>query len=97
MSEFAETTEHSTDDVKRRHEQREVVKRMREHNSDLESEFDECVGSSSNTPRNLSSQGAAAFETWHNSPESEVANTDATVYFSFDSANEEPYEKAVQR
>ncbi|KAI4380183.1 hypothetical protein MLD38_006402 [Melastoma candidum] len=97
VSEFAETTDDSTADVKRRHEQRDSVKRVREHTSDLESEFDECGGSSSNTPRNLNRQGSAVFETWHNSPESEVANSDATVYFSFDSANEEPYEKAVQR
>ncbi|KAA8525316.1 hypothetical protein F0562_007171 [Nyssa sinensis] len=45
----------------------------------------------------LNNQGNATSDPWHESPKSEFAELDTTVFLSFDWENEGPYEKAVER
>ncbi|KAI9106384.1 hypothetical protein K1719_021912 [Acacia pycnantha] len=96
VSEFAVTSNQTADEEL---EARTSVKRIREQDSDTESEVDEIVGSST-VPvalADLSNQGVEAADPWHDSSKSEAAQLDATVFLSFDWDNEEPYEKAVER
>ncbi|XP_028779338.1 uncharacterized protein LOC114735762 isoform X3 [Neltuma alba] len=96
VSEFVVTSNHTTDEEL---EARTSVKRIREQDSDTESEVDEFVGSST-VPiglADLNNQGVEAADPWHDSPKSEAAQLDTTVFLSFDWDNEEPCEKAVDR
>ncbi|BFG22112.1 hypothetical protein CerSpe_083860 [Prunus speciosa] len=62
-------------------------------------EVDDIVGSSSVSTAlpDASGQDGAATEPWEDSSKSDVAELDTSVILSFDSSNEEPYEKVVQR
>ncbi|XP_054798123.1 uncharacterized protein LOC129303101 isoform X2 [Prosopis cineraria] len=96
VSEFAVTSNQTAD---KELEARTSVKRIREQDSDTESEVDEIVGSST-VPvalADLSNQEVEATDPWHDSSKSEAAQLDTTVFLSFDWDNEEPYEKAVER
>ncbi|XP_028950379.2 uncharacterized protein [Malus domestica] len=98
VSEFAVTIKQTADGGEARAEAR-AIKRLRELDSDTESEVDDIVGSSSVSTAlpDLNDQGGAATEPWDDSSKSDVAELDTSVFLSFDWENEEPYEKAVQR
>lgn len=98
VSEFAVTIKQTADGGEARAEAR-AIKRLRDLDSDTESEADDIVGSSSVSTAlpDLNDQGGAATEPWDDSSKSDVAELDTSVFLSFDWENEEPYEKAVQR
>ncbi|KAK1551145.1 hypothetical protein Q3G72_031043 [Acer saccharum] len=98
VSEFAVTAKQKDDD-KVRHEARATVKRLRENDSDTESEADENVGSANiSAPLvDLKGQDGGGPDAWHDSSKSLIAEDDTTVFLSFDWENEDPYEKAVDR
>ncbi|VVA15000.1 Hypothetical predicted protein [Prunus dulcis] len=98
VSEFAVTIKQTADGGEARAEAR-AIKRLREIDSDTESEVDDIVGSSSVSTAlpDASGQDGAATEPWDGSSKSDVAELDTSVFLSFDWENEEPYEKAVQR
>lgn len=96
VSEFAVTSNQTAGEE---HEARTSVKRIREQDSDTESEVDDIVGSST-VPvalADLSNQRVEAADPWQDSSKSDAAQLDATVFLSFDWDNEGPYEKAVER
>lgn len=96
VSEFAVTANQTADDVNL--EARSSVKRVREHDTETESDADDI--NSSTIPgalTDLNSQGVEAAAFWHNSSKSEASQLDTTVFLSFDWDNEEPYQKAVER
>ncbi|KAK9273630.1 hypothetical protein L1049_018440 [Liquidambar formosana] len=98
VSEFATTAKHTADDGKIKPIARAAIKRFREHDSDTESEVDDVVSSYISTALpDLNRQGSAAPDPWHDSPKSDIAELDTTVFLSFDWENEGPYEKAVER
>lgn len=100
VSEFAVATKQTADDAKLKPEARSAVKRLREHDNDMESEVDDIVSSGNISTALQNSIGlrvAAAPESWHDSSKSEVADLDTTVFLSFNWENEEPYVKAVER
>ncbi|XP_059645057.1 uncharacterized protein LOC132286709 isoform X2 [Cornus florida] len=99
VSEFAVTSERTTEDGVVKPEVKTAIKRFREHDSDTESEVDEIAVSSniSTALPDLNNQGNAAPDPWLDSPKSEVAEIDKTVFLSFDWENEGPYEAAVER
>ncbi|KAF7830212.1 Protein isoform A [Senna tora] len=99
VSEFAVTSNQTADEGNLGPESRTSVKRIREHDSDTESEVDEIVGSGTLPVvlADLSNQGVEAADPWHDTSKSEAAQLDSTVFLSFDWDNEEPYEKAVER
>jgi zinc finger FYVE domain-containing protein 26 len=95
VSEFAVTANQTADDSNL--EARSSVKRVREHDTETESDADDI--NSSTIPvalTDLNSQGVEAADFWHDSSKSE-AQLDTTVFLSFDWDNEEPYQKAVER
>jgi len=97
VSEFAVTANQTADDGSV--ETRTSVKRVREHDTETESDADDIV-SGSTIPvalTDLNSQGIEAIDFWHDSSKSEAAQLDTTVFLSFDWDNEEPYERAVER
>ncbi|XP_061346174.1 uncharacterized protein LOC133291864 [Gastrolobium bilobum] len=97
VSEFAITANPTADDGNI--EARTSVKRVREHDTEAESDADD-IASSSTIPvalTDLNSQGVETVDFWHESSKSEAARLDTTVFLSFDWDNEEPYEKAVER
>ncbi|KAK3212905.1 hypothetical protein Dsin_017611 [Dipteronia sinensis] len=98
VSEFAVTAKQKDDD-KVKHEARATIKRLRENDSDAESEVDENVGSSNiSAPLvDLKGQDGGGPDAWHDSSKSLIAEDDTTVFLSFDWENEDPYEKAVDR
>ncbi|KAI3468258.1 hypothetical protein Pfo_024921 [Paulownia fortunei] len=99
VSEFAVMTEHGTDDVKDNSEPKTAMKRFRENDSDTESESDDmAVGNNISSPLpEVKDQSNVASDAWLESPKSETAGHDNTVFLSFDWENEGPYEKAVER
>ncbi|KAG8375537.1 hypothetical protein BUALT_Bualt10G0110000 [Buddleja alternifolia] len=99
VSEFAVMTEHGRDDVKDNSETKSAMKRFRENDSDTESETDDvAVGSNILlTLPELKEHGSVGSDAWHESPKSQTAEHDNTVFLSFDWENEGPYEKAVER
>lgn len=99
VSEFAITAEQKSDTGKVKHEARAAIKRLRENDSDCESEVDDIVSSAniSSSMVDLSGQGGVASDPWHDSSKSENTENDSTVFLSFDWKNEDPYEKAVER
>ncbi|KAG5045249.1 hypothetical protein JHK82_014634 [Glycine max] len=97
VSEFAVTANQTVDDGNV--EARTSVKRVREHDTETESDADDIV-SSSTIPvalTDLNSHGIEATDFWLDSSKSETAQIDTTVFLSFDWDNEQPYEKAVER
>ncbi|XP_062022257.1 uncharacterized protein LOC133738693 isoform X1 [Rosa rugosa] len=98
VSEFAVTVKQTDDGGETRGEARAAIKRLRELDSDTESEVDDVVGNSVSTALpDLDSQGGTALDSWRDSSKPDVAEFDTSVFLSFDWENEEPYEKAVQR
>eukprot|EP00257_Ricinus_communis_P015242 XP_015573117.1 uncharacterized protein LOC8271234 [Ricinus communis] len=102
VSEFAVTCKQKANDGEVKADGRTAVKRMREHDSDTESEVDDAVGSNNISTAlsdisSLSSQGGAASVPRQDSSQSDTVELDSTVYLSLDWENEEPYEKAVER
>ncbi|KAL0323863.1 UNVERIFIED_CONTAM: hypothetical protein Scaly_2353400, partial [Sesamum calycinum] len=99
VSEFAVMSEHGKNDVKENSEPKTAMKRFRENESDTESETDDMtVGSNiSSVLPDVKDQSSVASDAWHESPKSEIAEHDNTVFLSFDWENEGPYEKAVDR
>ncbi|XP_004303436.1 PREDICTED: uncharacterized protein LOC101291736 [Fragaria vesca subsp. vesca] len=94
VSEFAVTVKQTDNGG----ESRAAIKRLRELDSDTESEVDDVVSNSILTALpDLDSQGGTALDSWRDSSKSDVAEFDTSVFLSFDWENEEPYEKAVQR
>lgn len=99
VSEFAVMSKETTDVGNIQAEKRSAFKRLREHESDSESDIDDVVRNA-NAPMSLpdlKGQSVSDSDLWNGSMKSEVAETDTTVLFSFDWENEEPYEKAVER
>lgn len=98
VSEFAVTVKQTDNGGEDRVEARAAIKRLRELDSDTESEIDDIVCNNVSTALpDLDSQGGAAPDAWRDSYKSDVAEFDTSVFLSFDWENEEPYEKAVQR
>lgn len=94
VSEFAVTVKQTDNGG----ESRAAIKRLRELDSDTESEVDDVVSNSIPTALpDLDSQGGTALDSWRDSSKSDVAEFDTSVFLSFDWEKEEPYEKAVQR
>ncbi|XP_023748497.1 uncharacterized protein LOC111896742 isoform X2 [Lactuca sativa] len=93
VSEVAVTAEHSVNDGI---EVKTSVKRFREHDSDSDLEHDElaAVGTSSLSVLTDTTNESGI---WQDSPKSEAAEIDTTVFLSFGWENEKPYEKAVER
>uniref|UniRef100_A0A1D1Z361 Zinc finger FYVE domain-containing protein 26 n=1 Tax=Anthurium amnicola TaxID=1678845 RepID=A0A1D1Z361_9ARAE len=80
-------------------EPKHSVKRLREPESDTESEVDD-VAVRGNVPTSLSdfhAQGKAVSDPSRESPKSYAAELDPMVFLSLDCENEGPYEKAVER
>ncbi|CAL0305695.1 unnamed protein product [Lupinus luteus] len=97
VSEFAVTANQTNDDDNL--EARTSIKRIREHDTETESDVDDIVSSNAIpvTLTDLNNQGVEAADLWHDSSKSEPSQIDTTVFLSFDWDNEEPYEKAVER
>lgn len=97
VSEFAVTAMQRDDDGKVKPETRTVIKRLRESDSDTESEVDETVNNSNvTTSLDLNVKDNTSPDPWHDSLKPETAE-DSTVFLSFGLENEDPYEKAVER
>lgn len=99
VSEFAITTKQDADDVGLKPDTRASMKRLLEHDSDTESEFDEIVSSSKTSVPlpGLSVQEGTLQDDWCHSSRSDIHELDTTTFLSFDWENEEPYQKAVDR
>ncbi|EOY29640.1 Zinc finger FYVE domain-containing protein 26 isoform 2 [Theobroma cacao] len=98
VSEFAVTARQRADDGKVKPETRTVIKRLREPDSDTESEVDEIVGNSNiSTSLDLNAIDSTSPDPWHDCLKPETAEVDSTVFLSFGLENEDPYEKAVER
>lgn len=97
VSEFAVTANQTADDSNL--EARNSVKRVREHDTETESDADDIVNSSTIpvTLSDLNSNGIEATDFWLDSSKSEASQLDTTVFLSFDWDNEQPYDKAVER
>lgn len=99
VSEVAVTSNQTADEGNLGPESRTSVKRIREHDSDTESEVDEIAGSSTLPVAlaDISNHGVEAADPWHDPSKAEAAQLDTAVFLSFDWDNEEPYEKTVER
>ncbi|KAK6927422.1 hypothetical protein RJ641_006013 [Dillenia turbinata] len=97
VSEFAVTSNHAAQDAKVKPEGSAAIKRLREHDSDSESEIDDNVNNILLTFPNYDSQGGGAHDSWNDLPNSEAIESDPRVFLSFDWENEGPYEKAIER
>ncbi|GKU87148.1 hypothetical protein SLEP1_g1595 [Rubroshorea leprosula] len=98
VSEVAITAEQRANDGKVKPDIRTAIKRVREPDSDTESEVDDIAGN--NNVSAASDHGvkdSSSPDLWCDSLESETAKVDNTVFLSFDWENEDPYEKAVER
>ncbi|KAH0890215.1 hypothetical protein HID58_052644 [Brassica napus] len=91
VSEFVVTPKQKPDDARIKPDERTAIKRLREHDSDSESDAEEAF---SNNIRpaltHYSARDGGSFETG-------ASRTDPTVFLSFDWENEGPYENAVNR
>lgn len=91
VSEFVVTPKQKPDDARIKTDERTAIKRLREHDSDSESDAEEAF---SNNIRpaltHYSARDGGSFETG-------ASRTDPTVFLSFDWENEGPYETAVNR
>ncbi|WVZ18348.1 hypothetical protein V8G54_005670 [Vigna mungo] len=95
VSEFAVTANQTADDSNL--EARTSVKRVRELDTETESDADDIVSSIPGALSDLSSHGIEASDFWLDSSKSEGSQLDTTVFLSFDWDNEQPYERAVER
>nr|XP_043638938.1 LOW QUALITY PROTEIN: uncharacterized protein LOC122610032 [Erigeron canadensis] len=91
VSEVAVTDKHVINDGS---EAKISVKRFREHDSDSDLEHDDlAVGPTISVLPDTTKESGI----WPDSPKSEAADIDTTVFLSFGWENEKPYEKAVER
>ncbi|XP_038897971.1 uncharacterized protein LOC120085832 isoform X2 [Benincasa hispida] len=99
VSEFAITAKQDVDDAGFKPDTRASMKRLLEHDSDTESEFDEIVSSSKpSVPLpGVNVQDGTFQDGWCHSSKSDIHELDTTTFLSFDWENEEPYQKAVER
>lgn len=99
VSEFAITSGQKADDSEVKADARAAIKRLRERDSDTESEVDDNFGSSniSTSLPELGSQSGTALEPQEDSSKADAAELDTTAFLSLNWENEEPYEKAVER
>lgn len=98
VSEVAITAEERANDGKSKPEIRTAIKRVREPDSDTESEVDDIAGNTNvSAASDHSVKDSSSLDLWGDSLESETAEVDNTVFLSFDWENEDPYEKAVER
>ncbi|XP_022976078.1 uncharacterized protein LOC111476590 isoform X1 [Cucurbita maxima] len=99
VSEFAITAKQDADDVCFKPDTRASMKRLLEHDSDTESEFDEIVSSSKTSVPlpGINVQDGTFQDGWCHSSKSDIDELDTTTFLSFDWENEEPYQKAVER
>ncbi|XP_024993509.1 uncharacterized protein LOC112527248 isoform X2 [Cynara cardunculus var. scolymus] len=94
VSEVAVTAENMISDGSDKPEAKTSVKRFREHDSDSDLEHDDlAVGTSIPVLSETTNETGI----WQDSPKSETAEIDTTVFLSFGWENEKPYEKAVDR
>ncbi|CAN4076572.1 unnamed protein product [Withania somnifera] len=98
ISEFAIMADHTTSDGKDVRECNIATKRFRDLDSDAESEVDELAGSSniSTNSQEIKNEKRGSSDPWLDTLKSENSDR-TTVFLSFDSENEGPYEKAVER
>lgn len=98
VSEFAITAKQDADDAGLT-DMRASMKRLLEHDSDTESEFDEIVSSSKTSVPlpSISVQDGTFHDGWCHTSKSDIHELDTTTFLSFDWENEEPYQKAVER
>ncbi|XP_031374174.1 uncharacterized protein LOC116188838 isoform X3 [Punica granatum] len=96
VSEFAVMSSQTAEDSRVERETRTAIKRLREHDSDTESELDDttAAGNVSATSVDLHSE---VVEHCDGALKSEFADLGPTAFLSFDWENEEPYERAVDR
>ncbi|OUZ99912.1 hypothetical protein BVC80_9069g19 [Macleaya cordata] len=99
VSEYAITDKRAAENSNAKPEAKTACKRFREADSDTESEVDDMVlsGHASTTLPEYTDQGSSGHDLLQDSPKSENFELDQTVFLSFDSENEAPYEKAVER
>lgn len=99
VSESAMTTTGTAEIEIAKPEARAAVKRLRECDSDTESEIDDIfvTGHASSTSPKFCNERNKTREPSLDSPKSEKIQQDPTVLLSFDWENEGPYEKAVER
>lgn len=99
VSESAMTTTGTAETEIAKPEARAAVKRLRECDSDTESEIDDIfvTGHASSTSPKFCNERNKTQEPSLDSPKSEKIQQDPTVLLSFDWENEGPYEKAVER
>ncbi|XP_026408536.1 uncharacterized protein LOC113303692 isoform X1 [Papaver somniferum] len=99
VSEYAVTVKRTAKTGEPKPEAKAAVKRSREPDSDTESEVDDMVfsvHSSTNLPE-YTEKVSSGHDLLQDSPKSENLEHDQTIFLSFDSENEVPYEKAVER
>ncbi|KAI3855038.1 hypothetical protein MKX03_018432 [Papaver bracteatum] len=99
VSEYAVTDKRTAKTGETKLEAKAAVKRSREPDSDTESEVDDMVfsvHSSTNLPE-YTDKVSSGHDLLQDSPKSENLDQDQTIFLSFDSENEVPYEKAVER
>ncbi|MCL7036661.1 hypothetical protein MKW94_010857 [Papaver nudicaule] len=98
VSEYAVTDKHTAKTGETKPEAKAAVKRSREPDSDTESEVDDMVFNvHSTTLPEYCDKVSSGHDLLQDSPKSENLEHDQTVFLSFDSENEVPYEKAVER
>lgn len=99
VSESAIATKSDTEDSAAKFETKISVKRLREPESDTESEVDDMAvtGHIASPTSDFRAQGHATSDSWQDSPKPDSVEVDPTVFLSFDWQNEGPYEKAVDR
>ncbi|KAI3977360.1 hypothetical protein MKX01_000273 [Papaver californicum] len=99
VSEYAVTDKRTAKTGETKPEAKAAVKRSREPDSDAESEVDDMVfsvHSSTNLPE-YTDKVSSGHDLLQDSPKSENMEHNQTIFLSFDSENEVPYEKAVER
>jgi len=99
VSESAIAAKSDSEDSAAKFEAKISVKRLREPESDTESEVDEMAvsGHIASPSSDFHTQAHVAFDSWQDSPKPDSVELDPTVFLSFDWENEGPYEKAVER
>lgn len=98
VSEFSVMAEPTIKDGMDKPEAKTAIKRLREHDSDSESEHDDIsVSANMSVMPDNKNQGSLASNFRQDSLKSETTELDTTVFLSFDWENERPYEKAVER
>ncbi|KAL0394032.1 UNVERIFIED_CONTAM: hypothetical protein Slati_4369400 [Sesamum latifolium] len=95
VSEFAVMSEHGKNDVKDNSVPKTAMKRFRENESDTESETDDMAAGNniSSVLPDVKDQSSVASDAWHESPKSEIAEHDNTVFLSLIGRMRDPMKK----